>query len=76
MKVTAVLIFLLIVSPAYSDICGETSIGKSEETYKGNIKLGYDFAMGDITLIPFIDYTNYFTVKGLSGYPYRDVFGC
>ena len=77
LKVTVFLFsILLIASPVYSDICGETSIGKDNDTYRGNIKLGYDFEMGDITLIPYIDYVNYFHVKEFSGYPFRDVFGC
>ena len=50
-----------LVIPAYADVCGEASIGKSADTYKGNIKIGYDISMGDITLIPFVDYVNYFT---------------
>ena len=70
-----ILLLLLISSPLYADICGDVSIGKSDDTYKGRMKIGYDFSMGDIKLIPFIDYINYFNVEGLSGHPYRDIFG-
>ena len=71
-----ILLFILLSSPLYADICGDISIGKSDTEYRGNIKIGYDFEMGDITLIPFIDYMNYFRLEGLGGHPFRDVFGC
>jgi len=67
---------LLVIFPCYGDIAGDISIGKSEDTAKGNIKIGYDFEMGDITLIPFIDYISYFKIDGTNGHPFRDIFGC
>ena len=70
------LLLLLISAPCFGDIAGDVNIGKSDDTYRGNIKIGYDFSMGDITLIPFIDYVNYFRLEGISGHPFRDVFGC
>ena len=74
-KIILIIVIFLICPFIYGDILGDVSISKDAETYKGNIKIGYDFEMGDITLIPFIDYVNYFRVKELSGFPFRDIYG-
>lgn len=75
MKTKLVLILLLLSSPIFADICGDVSIGKDSEVYRGEMKIGYDFSWEDFALIPFVDYVNYFTYDG-GGHPFLDVFGC
>lgn len=80
MKTKLVLILLLISSPIFADICGDISIGKDNDTYRGEMKIGYDFSWEDFAFIPYIDYVNYFTytLTGdiVGGHPFLDVFGC
>ena len=69
------LLLLLLACPLYADITGDTSIGKADDNYRAGVKLGYDFDIGKVKVIPYFDYVNYFRNEGISNHPYRDVFG-
>lgn len=70
------LLLLLLACPVFADITGDVSIGKAEDNYRAGVKLGYDFDIGKIKVIPYIDYVNYFMSDSLlHNHPYRDVFG-
>jgi len=73
MKKTIALLFL--ASCLYADITGDISIGKADDKYRASVKIGYDFDIGKIKVIPYFDYVNYFRNEGISNHPYRDVFG-
>ena len=68
------ILLLLISSPIFADICGDISIGKDNDTYRGEIKIGYDFSWEDFAFIPYIDYVDYFTYDN-GGHPFLDIFG-
>lgn len=69
------LLLLLLSCPLYADISGDLSIGRAEDKYRAEVKIGYDFDIGKVKVIPYIDYVNYFRNEGTSNHPYRDVFG-
>ena len=68
------LLLLLLACPLYADITGDVSIGKAEDKYRAQIKIGYDFDIGKVKVIPYFQYTNYFRNEGIDNHPYRDVF--
>ena len=69
------LLLLLLACPLFADITGDISIGKADNNYRAEVKIGYDFDIGKIKVIPYFDYVNYFRNEGIDNYPYRDVFG-
>ena len=69
------LLLLLLACPVFADITGDISIGKADDNYRAAVKIGYDFDIGKIKVIPYFDYVNYFRNEGISNHPYRDVFG-
>ena len=69
------LLLLLLACPVFADITGDVSIGKADDNYRSAVKIGYDFDIGKIKVIPYFDYVNYFRNEGINNHPYRDVFG-
>ena len=69
------LLLLLLACPLYADITGDISIGKADNNYRSEVKIGYDFEISRFRVIPYFDYVNYFRNEGIDNHPYRDVFG-
>ena len=69
-----ILALLFLASCLYADITGDISIGKSEDSYRADVKIGYDFTISQLSVIPYFEYINYFQNNGIDNYPYRDIF--
>lgn len=69
-----IIVLLFLSSCLYADIAGDISIGKAQDSYRADVKIGYDFAISQLAVIPYFEYINYFENEGIANHPYRDIF--
>lgn len=75
-KINRIIIILLLISHClFADINGDLSIGKDNDVYRAEVKLGYDFTISKFAIVPYIDYINYFRMNSTGNHPFRDIFG-
>lgn len=69
-----IIVLLFLSSCLYADITGDISIGKARDSYRADVKIGYDFTISQLAVIPYFEYINYFKNEGIANHPYRDIF--
>lgn len=75
-KTNRIITLLLLISPClFADITGDISIGKAQDSYRADVKIGYDFTISQLAIVPYFEYINYFVNEGIANHPYRDIFG-
>ena len=75
------ILFLFLTSFAFTQITGDLSISKNtnNNTCKAFLKIGYDFNISSLHIIPYTSIENYFYLSTnennyISGNPFRDLY--